>query len=112
MTLQDIYFYIFIWGKDIFALNVKNTRKKTIPVTEDLIQVPKEIIKLHMDIFMIEDIFFVNTIPFFHTLSRNICFTMAYHIAERKAKTIYTAFNQVYIYYRKRGFVIITLHTD
>ena len=30
----------------------------------------------------------------------------------RKAKTIYTDFNAVHIYYRNRGFRIITLHTD
>ena len=61
---------------------------------------------------MTVDIFFVNTIPFFLTLSRNFCFTMVHHIANRKVKSIYTTFNEVYIYYINRGFMIITLHTD
>ena len=65
--------------------------------------------KLHRDIVMAADIFFVNTIPFFPTLSRKICFTMVQHLAYRKDKTIYNTFNEVYIYYRKRGFRIITL---
>ena len=60
---------------------------------------------------MIEDILFVNTIPLFLNLNRKIWFTMVHHLADRKAKTIYTAFNEVYIHYRKRGFRIITLHT-
>ena len=111
VTVQDIDVTIAIWGKDIFAIKGKTTRKKKIPVTEDLIQVPKELINIHRDIFMTADIFFVNAIPFFLTLSIKICFTMVHHIADRKAKTIYNAFNEVYIYYRKRGFRIITLHT-
>ena len=103
---------ISILGKDIFALKSNTTRKKTIPVTEDLIQVPKDLIKLHRYIFMTSDIFFVNTIPFFITLIINICFAMVHHLADSKSKTIYTTFNEVYIYYRKREFRIITQHTD
>ena len=70
MTVQDIYADIAIWGKYIFALKGKTKRKKKISVAEDLIQVPKEIIKLHKDTIMTADILFVNTIPFFLTLSR------------------------------------------
>ena len=61
---------------------------------------------------MTENILFVNTIPFFLTHSRKFCFTVLHHLADRKAKIIYTALNEVNIYYRKRGFSIITLHTD
>ena len=96
MTVQEIDVAIAIWGKDIFALKVNTTRKKTIPEPEDLIQSPKDLIKLH-SIVMTVEIFFVNTIPFFLNLSRQICFTMVHHLAERKSKTIYIAFNEVYI---------------
>ena len=71
--------------------------KKTIPVTENLIQVPKDLIKIHKDIIMTADIIFVNTILFFLTVIRKICFTMVHHLADRKSKTIYIAFNEVYI---------------
>ena len=70
MTLQDIDVAIAIWGKDIFSLRLNTTWKNTILVTEDLIQVPKDIIKPHRDIVMTEYIFFVNTIPLLLTLRR------------------------------------------
>ena len=95
MTVQDIDVTITIWGKDIFALKWKATRKKKIPVTEDLIQVPKELIKIHGDIVMTAEILFVNTIPLSLTLSRNIVFTLVHPLAYSKAKTIYTALNEV-----------------
>ena len=74
MTVQDIDVTINIWGKEIFSLKGKTTRKKTIPVPEELIQVPKKLIKLHRDIVMISGTFFVNTIPFFLTLTRKILY--------------------------------------
>ena len=37
---------------------------------------------------------------------------MVHHLEDRKAKTIHTAFNEVKIYYRKRGFMIINLYID
>ena len=72
MTAQDIDVDIAIWGNDIIYIKGKTTRKKTIPVTEDLIQVPKEVIKIHRDIIMTADILFVKKIPFFLTLGRKI----------------------------------------
>ena len=108
MTLKDIDITITICGKDIFSLKGNTTRKLKPPVTEDLIQVPKDLIQLHRYIVMTSDIFFANTILFFLNLSRNFCCTMVIHIANRRVKTIYTPFIEVYIYYRKPGFIIIT----
>ena len=71
MTVQYIDVTIAIWGKDIFALKLKTVRKKKTPVTEDLIQAPNELIKLHRYIVVTEYIFFVKKIPLFLILSRN-----------------------------------------
>ena len=38
----------------------------------DLEQVPEDMVKLHKDIYLTADMFFVNGIPFFLTLSRKI----------------------------------------
>ena len=54
----------------------------------------------------------MSTIPFFLTLIIKCFLTMVHHITNKKTKKIYTAFNEVYIYYRKWGFSIITLHTN
>ena len=112
MTLKDIDITNNICGKDIFSLKGNTTSKKTIPVTEYLIQVPKDLINLHMYFVMTADILFDNKIPLFLTLSWKICFTMVHHLANMKVRKMYNAFNEVYIYYRMWGFSIITLHID
>ena len=100
------------WGKDIAALKGKTTRTKPLPVSWDLVEVPKEILKLHKEVFLTADIFFVNRIPFFLTLSRVICFTAVNHLANRTVPHIFKAFKKIYLYYLHRGFRITTVHVD
>ena len=75
VTVQDVDVALKIWGKNIAALKGKTTRAKPNPVARDFVKVPKELLKLHKEVFLTADIFFVNKIPFFLTLSRAICFT-------------------------------------
>jgi hypothetical protein len=57
------------------ALKGKITRSKTNMVARDYVKVPTELLKLHKDVFLTADKFFVDLIPFFLSLSRKICFT-------------------------------------
>ena len=52
MRVQDIDMDHKIWGKSVPALKVKNTRKKPIPLEGDMVQVPKEMVKLHKYIYI------------------------------------------------------------
>jgi hypothetical protein len=112
MTIQDIDVATKIWGKNIAALKRKTTRSKTHPVARDYVNVPKELLKIHEEVFLTTDIFFVNKIPFFLTLSRNICFTAVNHLTDRTVPQIFKAFKEMYQYYLQRGFHITTVHAD
>jgi hypothetical protein len=112
VTVHDVEAAHNIWGKNIAALKGKTTRSKTIHVARDFVKVPKGILKLHKEVFLTCDIFFVNQIPFFITLSRNICFTAVNHLIDRKMKTTYKAFKEIYRFYLNRGFRITTVHAD
>jgi hypothetical protein len=98
-----------IWGKNIAALKGKTTRIKSIPVARDYVKVPMELMKLHREVFLTTDIFFVNKIPFFLTLSSKICFTVVNHLADRMVPQIFKAFKEMYQYYLQRGFHIKTV---
>jgi hypothetical protein len=58
-----------IWGKDVSALKGKTVWSKAPRVHGVALRVPKEFIKHHKEVFITMDIFFVNKIPFFLTLS-------------------------------------------
>ena len=112
MTLQDIDVTHNIWGKGVPYFKRKTNRKKLIPVTGELVQVPKDLEKLNKDIYLTADMFFVKIIPFFINLISKICFTSINHTTNRKVDTIFKAFKDIYSYYMKCCFHITTLHTD
>ena len=62
MIVKDIDVAHNIWGKSVPNLEVKTTRNKPIPVAGDLVHVPEELVKLHKDINLMADMFFVNSI--------------------------------------------------
>jgi hypothetical protein len=92
VMIQDIDVATNIWGKNIATLKGKTTRSKMQLVARDYVKVPKELLKLHKEVFLTTDIFFMNKIPFFLTLSRKICFTSVNHLADRNVPQIFKAF--------------------
>lgn len=73
-------------------------------VTSNIVAIPKEIRKLHCNITMSINVFFVNKIPFIMTLSCKIVFMMVMHLASRKADVIFAAFKSIFKYYLQWGF--------
>jgi hypothetical protein len=112
VTIQDIDGARNIWGKNIAALKSKTTRSKSIPVARDYAKVTIELMKLHNEVILTTNIFFVTKIPFFLTLSHKICFTSVNHLADRTVTHIFKAFKEMYQYYIQRGFHIKTVHVD
>jgi hypothetical protein len=112
VTVQYIDVARNIWGKNIAALKGKTTRSKSIPVARDYVKVPSELMKLHKEVFLTTDIFFVNKIPFFLKLSCKICFTAVHHLEDCTVPQIFKAFKEMYQYYLQRGFHITTVHVD
>jgi hypothetical protein len=96
VTIRDIDVSMKIWGKNIAALKGKTTQSKMHPVARDYVKVPKDLLKLHKEVFLTTDIFFVNKIHFLLTLSRKICFTAVNHLAGRAVPQIFKAFKEMY----------------
>jgi hypothetical protein len=65
VIVQDIDVALNTWGNNITAFKDKTTRRKTIPVVRDYVKVPLELMKLHKEVFLTTDIFFVKNNPFF-----------------------------------------------
>jgi hypothetical protein len=70
VMIQDIDVAINICGKSIASLKGNTNQSKMHPVARDYVKVPKELLKLHKEVFLTTDIFFMKKIPFFLTLRR------------------------------------------
>jgi hypothetical protein len=94
------------------ALKGKTTQMTPDPVARDFVKVPVELLKLHKEVYVTANLFFVSKIPFFLTLSCKICFTAINHPADRTVPQIFMVFKEIYQYYLQCGFCITMVHAD
>ena len=81
-------------------------------IASDRIKIPKEIANLKKTVFLTADIFFVNGISFFISLSRKFDFTGMSHLKGQTAAIIFDSFKAMFRLYLQRGFYIQTVHSD
>ena len=81
-------------------------------VDSDRIKISKEIANLKNTVFLTADIFFVNRILFFISLSRKIDFTGVSHLKGQTAEIIFDAFKAIFRFYLQRGFHIHAVHVN
>ena len=79
-------------------------------VARDFVKVPVEVLKLHKEVYMTPNLFFVNKILVFLMLSHKICFMAVNHLADRTVPQIFMAFKEIYQYYLHCGFHITMVH--
>ncbi len=101
-----------IWGLSVTTLKGKTVRKKPEPVKTDIVSIPKEICELHKEVTLTIDIFIVNKIPFFVTLSRVLYFTTVTHLPDRSLGQIFQALKGIFYYYLQQGFHVTFIMGD
>ena len=109
---QDVDVALQIYGPSVALLKGKTVRRKAPMVMQDVVEVPKEIRLLHKRVTLAIDIFFVNGVPYFATLSLRICFLSVTHLSNRKIPTIFKALRAMHNYYLQRGFQIVFVKGD
>jgi Zinc knuckle len=112
VTRRDIVAAEKIFGPDVGSLKGTTVRQSATPVATNYTDIPATIMSHYRDITLAGDIMFVNKIPFFVTISRNIKFGTAEMIQNQQTKTILAAIKQVRSIYLKRGFNINTMLMD
>jgi hypothetical protein len=104
VTVEDAMVAYKIWGPSVAALKGKAVRKRPEPIKTDIVSILKEIRELHKAVTLTINIFFVNKIPFFLTMSRVLYFTTVTHLPDRSLDQIFKALKGIFCYYLQRGF--------
>ena len=75
-------------------------------MVSDYINILTKVIEANRDVDLSGDIFFINKVPFFATISNNIKFTTTELLASRKIKNVINAAQHVKTLYHARGFKV------
>ncbi len=90
VTPDDAKRALIIYGPDIAVVKGKSTRSGAAPRAPTFISepIPASVLAHHRDVTLCADFFFVQGLPFFHTISRAIGFRTAHSVPDRAKATI------------------------
>jgi hypothetical protein len=101
-----------IWGRSVLKMKGNTVRKNATRMTQSIVKVQTELIKLHQNVKLAIDVFFINKHIFFTTISTKICFTTITHLTTHNKKMIWEALHLIYKMYLLRGFRIVVIKGD
>ena len=101
-----------IYGPSVPILKGKTTRKTPDPVKSDYVAVPSQILAANKNVTIAGDIFFINKIPFFTTVSEHIKLTTTHYLSSRHTPKLVAAVKDVRSIYSTRGFAVKTAVMD
>ena len=109
---EDVKVAEKIYGKDISTLKGKSTRTKPVPKVNDVIEIPKALLRKHQNVKLCADIMYIQNMPFLTTISKNIAYRTIQWIPDKTTETLMSAFDNVFRIYNKANFVIHKMHCD
>jgi hypothetical protein len=101
-----------IWGCSVLKIKGNTVRRNSKKVVQSIIKVPTELIKLHQDVALAIDVFFVNKHIFFTSYSMKICFSTITHLTYCKKEYIQEALLVTCNMYLRQGFRITVISGD
>jgi hypothetical protein len=84
---EDVVLAEKIFGKDVAVLKGKTTSTKPKPVIHDTIAISKALKMAQKEVTLCVDTFFVNKMPFLHTISDRIHYRTSQWVPDREAST-------------------------
>ena len=102
-----------MYGPDVAFVEGTTTHRPAPHVpTFEAVPVPPPVLEHHLNVTICADFFYVQKLPFFHTISRDIGYRTVASVSDRHHDTILKQTTSVVRTYQTRGFHIHRLHGD
>eukprot|EP00804_Cyclotella_cryptica_P002560 CCRYP_010401-RA/>CCRYP_010401-RA protein AED:0.15 eAED:0.13 QI:0/0/0/0.5/1/1/8/0/1350 len=112
ITRQDITNTNALFGQHRKGMRGKTVRRTPERTEPAFVAIPKDYYELHKFVTLTADVMFVNGIPLFTTLSRDLRMFTAEHLPSRTAKQLSGSLNKVLNIYRRGGFTVRVVLMD
>jgi hypothetical protein len=112
VTTEDVNIADKIFGPDVAALKGKTTRRAPIPVIEDHIEIPRELITAKYSVTLCLDGMKVNDISFLTTISNNRMYRTARYVQRPLTSVYHKCLQQVLRIYTLGGLRVTTIRCD
>jgi hypothetical protein len=112
VTRKDVMAAEDIFGPDVGSLKGKTVRRSSPQVTHAHVMLPPEVHERNRSITLGVDIMFVNKLPFFITVSKEMKFGTVNHIDNRRQETILECIKRVCNLYKLGGFHVDQIDSD
>ena len=112
VTVADVNRFFTIYGPDAAIYKGKN-KSRVLPVPPpEILHIPQHIFDNHQHVSLGIDVLYVQSIPFFHTISDKIKFRTVTRIRDRLQPTLQTSIVEVIQLYHARGFKVVSIRGD
>jgi len=114
VTPTDAARALAIYGKDVPFLKGRTTQRAAAPHVPKFtaVPLPPPVLQHHREVTLCADYFYVQKIPFFHTISRDIGFRTAHPVPDRHRDTTLAGLTDAIKLYSLRGFSVTSVHGD
>ena len=106
VNINDVKNAHLIWGNDLANKRGKTVHRKPDRVELDYVDIPRALLSAHKSVTLVADIFFVNSVPFLVSASRNIILITIEHAPHRKAPQLGHLIRQIITVYARVGFQV------
>jgi hypothetical protein len=112
VTTEDVNIAKKIFGLDISSFKGNTSHRRPVPVIEDYIKIPRELIAAQHSITLCLNGMKVYGIPFLTTISKNILYCMAQYVEKQTLSVCCNCLGQVFRAYNLGGFQITNARCD
>ena len=112
VTRADIVAAEKIFGPDVGILTGKTVRRGTEHFEIAKVTIPAEMMSAYRDVNIGDDVIYINKLPFFVTMYRNLKFSTAELTLGQKQTTMIDHVKRIQRIYHKRGFCVSTFLMD
>jgi hypothetical protein len=112
VTTNDVDLAEQIFGPYVGTVKGKTTRQKPLPIVDQHIQIPEELISVHADITLAIDGLTINSLKFLSTISRNMYYCTVHYMPTTEAKNYQTTLKEVCGVYCQGGFQVTDILCD